>query len=38
MKTYHRIAEWVEADAGVVLLAAGSIILLLVKLHKVGVL
>lgn len=38
MKTFYRIAAWVESDTGVILLAAGAVGLLLAKLHKVGVL
>ena len=38
VKTFNRIAEWVESDAGVILLAGGAVALLLVKLHRVGVL
>jgi hypothetical protein len=38
VKTFNRIAEWVESDTGVILLLCGAVALLLVKLHKVGVL
>ena len=38
MKTFKRVADWVESDAGVILLLCGAVALLVWRLLGVGVL